>query len=277
MTHHLNTKKGFTLIELLVVISIIGLLSSVVLSSLASAREKAYDARTQAELAQIHIILEEFYSEYGGYPYPGPDNYYCLGSSCIFADDMGGEILSEFAEGITFNQPKKLDLLASVGIPAFNSSRTITIEGLDYAGYAYFPCTDPVESDTAPGVEVCTGESGQANSVEVATGKGYISSEEGFRFTDGVADGSSGDDSGSGSDTGSSEDSGSPSGSGYTSDDSGSGISDADLDGIADDVDNCPNEANAGQEDSDGFEDGYGYGDACEDHSGSSDSGYYSS
>lgn len=57
----INTKRGFTLIELLVVIAIIGILSSVVLVSLNSARNKGKDARTQTELAQLRTQLETDY------------------------------------------------------------------------------------------------------------------------------------------------------------------------------------------------------------------------
>lgn len=46
-------QNGFTLIELLVVIAIIGLLSSVVLASLNSARAKGRDARRLADLQQM--------------------------------------------------------------------------------------------------------------------------------------------------------------------------------------------------------------------------------
>ena len=59
MKKNLNTKaRGFTLIELLVVIAIIGILSSVVLVSLNSARSKGKDGRVQEEASQIKTWLE---------------------------------------------------------------------------------------------------------------------------------------------------------------------------------------------------------------------------
>lgn len=60
--------KAFTLIELLIVIAIIGLLSSIVLASLAQARMKARDAKRIADLNQIRVALELYYNDYGYYP-----------------------------------------------------------------------------------------------------------------------------------------------------------------------------------------------------------------
>ena len=65
-----NRNKGFTLIELLVVIAIIGILSSVVLASLNSARTKSRDARRIADLRQIQAALEVYYDNNGQYPQP---------------------------------------------------------------------------------------------------------------------------------------------------------------------------------------------------------------
>lgn len=60
--------RGFTLIELLVVIAIIGILSSVVLASLNSARQKGRDARRISDIKQIQLALELYYDAYGMYP-----------------------------------------------------------------------------------------------------------------------------------------------------------------------------------------------------------------
>ncbi|MDB5265589.1 MAG: prepilin peptidase dependent protein type pilus assembly protein PilA [Parcubacteria group bacterium] len=59
------SQKGFTLIELLVVIAIIGILSSIVLSSLNTARTKGTDAAVKSNLDQARTQAELFYSTNG--------------------------------------------------------------------------------------------------------------------------------------------------------------------------------------------------------------------
>ena len=59
--------RGFTLIELLVVIAIIGILSSVVLASLNTARGKGADAAIKSNLANIRAQAEIVYDSKGCY------------------------------------------------------------------------------------------------------------------------------------------------------------------------------------------------------------------
>ncbi len=73
--------KGFTLIELLVVIAIIGLLSSVILASLNTARAKGRDAQRKAEMLQVQQALELYASDHSGaYPVSTGWNGYGVGN-----------------------------------------------------------------------------------------------------------------------------------------------------------------------------------------------------
>jgi len=77
-------KKGFTLIELLVVIAIIGLLATLAVVALGSAREKARDSRRISDVKQVQTALEFYYTDNDAYPTAvsavtlGAGDYACL-------------------------------------------------------------------------------------------------------------------------------------------------------------------------------------------------------
>jgi len=62
-----NLQKGFTLIELLVVVAIIGILSSIVLVSLNSARARAKDASAKGSMSSMRAAAELEYDNAGNY------------------------------------------------------------------------------------------------------------------------------------------------------------------------------------------------------------------
>lgn len=65
--------RGFTLIELLVVIAIIGILSSVVLASLNTARTKARDAQRMQTVKSLKTAIELYATTNGVYPQYGSE------------------------------------------------------------------------------------------------------------------------------------------------------------------------------------------------------------
>lgn len=64
-------RRGFTLIELLVVIAIIGVLASVLVAAVGSARENARVARAKSDIRSLQSAFEIYYLTTGEYPPAG--------------------------------------------------------------------------------------------------------------------------------------------------------------------------------------------------------------
>ncbi len=140
--------KGFTLIELLVVIAIIGVLASVVLASLNSARTKGSDAAVRANMANARAEAEIWYDNAGVY------NGVCsITGTNVIGDNV---FAAADASGATY-------AYASTTNDAANGGASAAVCHDNNNGWAAFAPTDG-----SPGSGICVDYTGYIGSTTVS-------------------------------------------------------------------------------------------------------------
>ena len=154
MKLNMHSSRGFTLIELLVVIAIIGILSSVVLASLNSARSKGNAAGVKANLSSVSTQAALYLS----------DN----GNSYGTFDDGSGAIADcpTSGSGSVFHDSTIMQAIAGALVDSSGGTAKCLSTGSTYAVAVSRPATG---ATTPPSVYWCVDSQGSRCGVDLNT------------------------------------------------------------------------------------------------------------
>lgn len=132
-------KKGFTLIELLVVIAIIGLLTSVVLASLNSARVRAANASIQSNLVTVRAQSEIYFDSNAG-SYSGLFDAGSVSKAAFDSAVSASAEIDEYGEtGYSASEDENWTALVKLR----GESAYWCVDNSGFSGLVPYPDTDP--------------------------------------------------------------------------------------------------------------------------------------
>lgn len=126
---------GFTLIEMLVVISLIGILATLVVANLNSARERARDAQRKSDLRNIQTGLRLYYNDNNAYPASSNGSIVgCDSTSCTWGGSWEND-------GVTIMNVLPADPLSTTQNYVYTRSAT------DTDAYTLYACLENKSDD----------------------------------------------------------------------------------------------------------------------------------
>ena len=153
--------RGFTLVELLVVIAIIGLLSTLAVVSLNSARGKARDAKRLADIRQVQTGLELYYQNAATPGYPAGASLVLGAAAGAKLCDAGGTTIGFVATGTTCTGSTLMGSVPSAPTP-FDAPCLVAQNAYTYnqtgsgTGYTLTYCLGATTSNVSAGTHTAT-------------------------------------------------------------------------------------------------------------------------